>query len=588
MEGTRNILLLDSDEQSASDIQRFLKVSAYAFTLSHASDIQEGLNYVRNRKPDLILLDAAMGSQKDFAVLKQLTQKSGIPILLLSDMNVAEARKQAEQTGATDFLVKNKINLFHLQKSIANTLKLSETESKLDNRVHEFAAQHETLYKVLNKMNLGVMVLNAQNNIRYANSKAYSILGEEGFKKHLADHLRYRVADEEEQIELKPGNNVSISIRISDIDWNGERANLFLLDRIKAKDERPDAVLGDQVFVSLLNTVSENILLLKGNTIIQANRAALGSIKMKQAEIANRALNEVIESNEVLVADISVQSFLSEKRSSGVLKFADGSEQAVKFTIKPLNLGEEFYQLLSFEVAGTGDAIPGARNDDERFTSEGVLHMASHDLREPVRTILNYVQLISENLKTGKIDEAKEYADFAKAAAARMEKLLSDLKVYIALNEHPFQLQKVSMKMVLADVLKQMKGRIDEAQAEVSFTELPDVSADRELVEKLLTQLIDNALKFRKKDKKPVIDIGFDKFEGNIIFCVRDNGIGISKRYYHKIFDLFEKLNRVDEYPGNGLGLAISKKITDLHGGEIWVESLPGSGSNFYFTLKGK
>ncbi|HLP19034.1 MAG TPA: ATP-binding protein, partial [Chitinophagales bacterium] len=165
---------------------------------------------------------------------------------------------------------------------------------------------------------------------------------------------------------------------------------------------------------------------------------------------------------------------------------------------------------------------------------------------------------------------------------------LSDLKVYIALNEHPFQLQKVSMKMVLADVLKQMKARIDEAQAEVSFTELPDVSADRELVEKLLTQLIDNALKFRKKDKKPVIDIGFDKFEGNIIFCVRDNGIGISKRYYHKIFDLFEKLNRVDEYPGNGLGLAISKKITDLHGGEIWVESLPGSGSNFYFTLKGK
>lgn len=125
-------------------------------------------------------------------------------------------------------------------------------------------------------------------------------------------------------------------------------------------------------------------------------------------------------------------------------------------------------------------------------------------------------------------------------------------------------------------------------QAEVSFTELPDVSADRELVEKLLFQLIDNALKFRKKDKKPVIDIGYEKFEGNVIFCVRDNGIGISKKYYHKIFELFEKLNRVDEYPGNGLGLAISRKITELHGGEIWVESLPGSGSNFYFTLRGK
>ena len=588
MEGTRNILLLDSDEQSAGDIQRFLKVSAYAFTLSHASDIQEGLNYVRNRKPDLILLDANMGTQKDFTALKQLTQKNSIPILLLSDSSPAETRRQAEQTGATDYVVKNKINLFHLQKSIANTLKLSETESKLDNKFNQFAAQHETLYQVLNKMNIGVLVLNAQNNIRYANSKAYSILGEESFKNHLADHLRYRVTNDEEQIELRPTRNLAVTIRISNLDWQGERANLFLLERAKLIDEQPDAVLANEIYTALLNSLTENILLLKGNTVVQANRQALLNLKMKPADIKELPLNSVIETGEIRLNDVSVQSFLAEKRSEGMLKVADGSEQPVRFTIKPLNLGDDFYQLLSFELANNPDTIPGARNDDERFTSEGVLHMASHDLREPVRTILNYVQLISDNLNSGKVEEAKEYAGFAQSAAARMEKLLSDLKVYIALNEHPFQLQKVSMKLVLADVLKQMKQRIDEAQAEVSFTELPDVSADRELVEKLLTQLIDNAIKFRKKDRKPVIDIGFDKFEGNVIFCVRDNGIGISKRYYQKIFELFEKLNRVDEYPGNGLGLAICKKITDLHGGEIWVESLPGSGSNFYFTLKGK
>lgn len=588
MEGTRNILLLDSDEQSASDIQRFLKVSAYAFTLSHASDIEEGLNYVRHRKPDLILLDANLARQKNFAALKQLIQKNGVPVLLLSDSSPAETRKQAEQTGATDYVVKNKINLFYLQKSIANTLKLSETENKLDNKFNEFTAQHEALYKVLNKMNLGVLVLNAQNNIRYGNSKAYSILGEENFKKHLADHLHYQQVDDEELIELRPTRNLAVTIRISNIDWQGEKANLFLLDRIKTNDEQPDAILTNEVYVSLLNSVTENLLVLKGNQVLQANRHALHNLKMKATDVASRPLNELIETHETRVSDISVQSFLAEKRMEGVLKIGDGSEQPVRFTLKPINLGDEFYQLLSFELANNTEAVPGARNDDERFTSEGVLHMASHDLREPVRTILNYVQLISENLKAGKTSEAQEYADFAQSAAARMEKLLSDLKVFIALNEHPFQLQKVSMKMLLADVLKQMKPRIDEAQAEVSFTELPDVSADRELVEKLLTQLIDNAIKFRKKDRKPVIDIGFDKFEGNVIFCVRDNGIGISKRYYQKIFELFEKLNRVDEYPGNGLGLAICKKITDLHGGEIWVESLPGSGSNFYFTLKGK
>jgi signal transduction histidine kinase len=97
--------------------------------------------------------------------------------------------------------------------------------------------------------------------------------------------------------------------------------------------------------------------------------------------------------------------------------------------------------------------------------------------------------------------------------------------------------------------------------------------------------LLDNALKFGKKGKKLVIDIGFDKFEGNVLFCVRDNGMGIPKKYQDKIFEPFERLNRVDEYPGNGLGLAICKKIIDMQKGKIWVESLPGFGSSFYFTL---
>jgi light-regulated signal transduction histidine kinase (bacteriophytochrome) len=215
-----------------------------------------------------------------------------------------------------------------------------------------------------------------------------------------------------------------------------------------------------------------------------------------------------------------------------------------------------------------------------------VLHLASHDLREPVRTILNYVQLISENLRTKRYEAASEYADFARDAAARMEKLLSDLKVFIGLNGYKFTPSKIQLKPVIIEALRPLKGKIEETGAEINVAELPDVNADRELVQKLIYQLVDNALKFRKKNKRLTVDIGFDKFEGNVIFCVRDNGIGISKKYYQLIFDAFERLNRVDEYPGNGLGLAICKKIVEMHGGEIWVESLPGSGSNFYFTLR--
>jgi signal transduction histidine kinase len=102
---------------------------------------------------------------------------------------------------------------------------------------------------------------------------------------------------------------------------------------------------------------------------------------------------------------------------------------------------------------------------------------------------------------------------------------------------------------------------------------------------KVLYCLLDNAVKFRRSNKKLVIDIGHDAYDGNVIFCVRDNGVGVSRKDHEKIFELFERLNP-NETQGNGLGLAICKKIAELHNGKIWVESLPGHGSNFYFILK--
>lgn len=588
MDTSHNILLLDRNEQSALDIQRFLKVSAYTFSVSHASDIPEGLNYVKSRRPDVVLLDADLMREKDFPSFKQAILKQSIPFILISERGTDEAKKLAESTGATDYLVKNKINLFHLQKSIVNTLKLSEAEAKLDNTFNEFVAQHDTLYKLLNRIDSGVLVINVHNAIRYANAKAYSILGDEAIRKYLPDYLSYREVEEEQLVDLKLKQNLSLQIKITELNWNGENANLFVIERSHKLEQNPDSFKTDETVLALINSIHENILVLKGDKIMLANKPALKQLRLKQAEINELNLKDIFESNDSMFEGISVQSFLAEKHSKGLLHYTDGSTQPVSFSIKPMNIVGEFYQVLSFETQPEVENIPASRSDAEAFNTEGVLHLASHDLREPVRTILNYTQLIADNLEQKKYEQAIEYTAFAKDAAERMEKLLSDLKTYIGLNDHNFSLSKVSMKMVLSDVLKQLKSKIEEAGAEVSFTELPDVTADRELVEKVMTHLIDNAIKFCKPAKKPVIDIGFDKFEGNIIFCVRDNGIGISKKYYNKIFELFERLNRVDQFAGNGLGLAISKKIIEMHGGEIWVESSPGSGSNFYFTLRGK
>lgn len=589
MEQSRNILLMDSDEKSSQDILRFLKVSAYAFSVSHASDISEGINYIKTRRPDLILLDANVIGQEDFLSFTQLTRTASIPIILLSEMTEAETRQQAEKASATDYLVKNKINLFHLQKSIANALKISEAEAKSDNTFSKLSSQNESLQLLLNKVNCGLAVLNEKSQLIFANEKAYGIISSEKWRTFISKHLSYQNNEQEETVEFTYGNKTCLRITTLNEKWNGEHANILILE------ETIIATIGEPLSenesaITLINSVRDNVLLLKHNQVVLANKNALLTLKAKTVDISGKSLSLLFEGVDKYAHNDTLAGFLQPQESTGFIRQTDGQLASVKFSIQPVMLEGVLHQLVLFNLIAKDEelSIPGARSEEDRFSSEGVLHLASHDLREPVRTILNYVQLIGENLKSKNYDEATEYANYAKDAAARMEKLLSDLKTYIGLNEHKFTLSKVSMKTSLTDVLRQLKPRLEEARAEISFAELPVVTADRELVEKLLLQLIDNALKFRKGEKNPVIDIGYDKFEGNTIFCVRDNGIGISRKYYTKIFNLFERLNRVDEFPGNGLGLPICKKITELHGGEIWVESLPGSGSNFYFTLKGK
>jgi len=592
MNSTRNILLLDNDEQSAQEIQRFLKVSAYAFSVSHAMDVNEGLNYLKNRKPDLVLLDGDMLRKKEFASLKSITDREKVPLVLLADMTNAEAEKQAGNAGAVDYLVKNKINLFHLQRTIVNALKLNEVETRLDDTYNDFSAQQEAVLSVLNKISDGVMVINAQNMVRFANAKAYSILGEGSLRKHLADYLRYREVDqEEEQFTLQPLASLQIRITVSELTWNGETANLLVFQRLETTPAAEQSLLALSTFSAFINSLHERILILKDKRIVLVNQAAQKLLQIKSANLLHQPLTDFFQGDNFLTENLSLQSFLADMESEGEIRLKDGSSQAISYVLKPMNLAGEFYHLFTFAPAPTAEeqAMPGWRTEEEeKFSSENVLHLASHDLREPVRTILNYVQLVADKLAENRYEEAAEYTEFAKSAASRMERLLSDLKTYISLSNYSFTLQKVNTKLSVTDVLKAAKQRIEETGAEINVADLPDVSADRDLLEKLLAQLVDNAIKFSKKGKKPVVDIGYDKFEGKVIFCVRDNGIGISKKYQHKIFDLFERLNRVDEFSGNGLGLAICQKIVDMHGGSIWVESLPGFGSSFYFTLQPK
>lgn len=214
-------------------------------------------------------------------------------------------------------------------------------------------------------------------------------------------------------------------------------------------------------------------------------------------------------------------------------------------------------------------------------------YVASHDLQEPLRTIASFTQLLAKRYE-GKLDEdADEFIDFIVEASVRMKQQIEDLLEFSRVMTRGGQFKKLKIKKVINEELDSLKTLIDENNAEISCDPLPEIYADPKQIARLFQNLITNAIKFRKPDEPPKIHISAkrDKETDECIFSVSDNGIGIEEQYTDRIFTIFQRLHTREEYGGTGIGLAVSKKIVERHGGRIWVESEFGKGSTFYFTI---
>ncbi len=211
--------------------------------------------------------------------------------------------------------------------------------------------------------------------------------------------------------------------------------------------------------------------------------------------------------------------------------------------------------------------------------------VASHDLQSPLRTVMGFLELLSERYK-GKLDEkADDYIARAVSSAKRMSVLIHDLYVYARIGTRGKPFSSVNMGTLLKVALDNLKETIDESEAMVSCDELPEVEGDDTQLIQLFQNLIGNAIKFRKKNTPPCIRITVKREQREWVFGVHDNGIGIEPRLFERVFVIFQRLHTSEEYPGTGLGLALCKKIVERHGGRIWIESRPGEDSNFYFTM---
>lgn len=217
---------------------------------------------------------------------------------------------------------------------------------------------------------------------------------------------------------------------------------------------------------------------------------------------------------------------------------------------------------------------------------EAFAYVASHDLRQPLRMVNSYLTLLERRLGEGLDGEGKEFLSIARNGAQRMDRLILDLLDYARVGRREHPLVAVPLKAVMEDALPSLQGTIEELGASLTWPDhLPTVVGDQQELVRLVQNLVDNALKYRDPTRDPQVTISCTRQDEDWLIGVADNGIGIEKDYFDRIFGLFQRLHAQDEYDGTGIGLAVCKKIVEHHGGHIWVESIPGQGSRFLFTL---
>ena len=217
---------------------------------------------------------------------------------------------------------------------------------------------------------------------------------------------------------------------------------------------------------------------------------------------------------------------------------------------------------------------------------EAFSYSVSHDLRAPLRAISGFSSIVARRHRADLNEEGRHYLDNIVQASERMGRLIDDLLTYSRLGRTGVRLEPVPLATLLADLVRDLQGRLDELRGTIQITaDLPVVLGDQTLLRQIFTNVLENAVTYRKPDIPPRIEIHSRIEDDQVTIAVKDNGIGILSEHHDKIFNVFQRLHSEEEYPGTGIGLATVKKSVELLGGSVWVQSQIGEGSTFFIQL---
>jgi len=243
------------------------------------------------------------------------------------------------------------------------------------------------------------------------------------------------------------------------------------------------------------------------------------------------------------------------------------------------NLNAELEQRVAMRTA----ELQAANQELEAFS-----YSVSHDLRAPLRALNGFAGIVLEDFSSQLPEEGKCYLERIRNGGQRMGELIDDLLAFSRLSRQPMNRQPVNSVKIVRDVLDELKPQQDDRQIEWRIRELPPCMADSALLKQVWVNLLSNAIKYTRDRKPAIVEVGCTQENGGNVYFVRDNGTGFDMQYAYKLFGVFQRLHRTDEFEGTGVGLAIAQRIVHRHGGRVWVEAKLDRGATFYFTLEGE
>ena len=403
---------------------------------------------------------------------------------------------------------------------------------------------------------------------------------------------REREVSRETKITNKDGDSFWVEWTCIPIDNGTERADVLLqMENISERKRAEGALLESEekfrhLFENSLELIMVFDLLTDEQGVIidgilrDANPAALEALGMPIATVSGRRATEIFgleNINEYIRIGRGVMTTGEEERVEMHLPWNGRDYVSTFFPIAKNKLAAVSIDMT--EVKRAERELQRSNADLQQFA-----YVASHDLQEPLRMVSSYLGLLESRSREGLDDSSKEYLDFAMDGAKSMQGMIDDLLSYSRVDTRGKGFTTVDMNQVLSCALKNLRTSIEKSGTSVTSSELPMVTADRSQIALVLQNLLSNAIKYRGKET-PRIHVAAQGKGKEWVFSVQDNGIGIDPKYKDRLFKMFQRLHTRDEYEGTGMGLAIARRIVERHGGRIWVESEPGRGSTFYFTI---